>query len=102
MKQRPLTFSLDAPHRTLRVTGEVGELSGAAFREAIAQYSAEYTQDLVIDLSDVEFLPSLGVGLLAVALQRAEETGSRIELVAAQGTIAERVLNITGLPHRHE
>ena len=72
-----------------------------AFREALEKHSEGFTRDLVVDLDDVDFLPSLGVGVLAVALRTAEERGSRLELVAAKGTIAEQVLHICGLPHRH-
>ena len=101
MEERPLTFSVDPDTGTLRVSGEVDELSGDAFREAIQKHSEDYTRDLVVDLGDVDFLPSLGVGVLAVAIRTAEERGSRIELVAGKGTIAEQVLHICGLPHRH-
>ena len=102
MDERPLTFSLDEGSRTLRVSGEVNELSGPAFREALQEHSEGYTKDLIVDLDDVDFLPSLGVGVLAVALRTAGERGSRIELVAAKGTIAQQVLNICGLPHRFD
>jgi len=100
--ERPLTFSLDEGSRTLRVSGEVHELSGPAFRETLQKYSEDYTKDLVVNLDDVDFLPSLGVGVLAVALRHADERGSRIELVAAKGSIAQQVLNICGLPHRFD
>jgi anti-anti-sigma factor len=98
--ERPLTFTFDEGSRTLRVSGEVHELSGPEFRTALQEHSADYSEDLVVDLDDVDFLPSLGVGVLAVALRTAEERGSRLELVAAKGTIAQQVLNICGLPHR--
>ena len=103
MDERPLTFAFDeGATRTLRVSGEVDELSGPAFRAAIEQYSEDYAKDLVVDLDDVDFLPSLGVGVLAVALRTAAERGSHIDLVAAKGTIAQQVLNICGLPHRSD
>ena len=100
MDERPLTFTFDEGSRTLRVSGEVDELSGPVLREALQQHSADYSKDLVVDLDDVDFLPSLGVGVLAVALRTAGERGSTLELVAAKGTIAQQVLNICGLPHR--
>jgi anti-anti-sigma factor len=102
VEERPLTFSLDEENQTLHVSGEVDELSGPALREALDKNSAGYTQRLVVDLGDVDFLPSAGVGVLAVAMRNAEEHGGRIELVAPKGTIAQQVLNICGLPHRHD
>jgi anti-anti-sigma factor len=98
--ERPLTFSFEPETRTLFVSGEVDELSGIAFRETIEKHSEAFTRPVVIDLSDVDFLPSLGVGVLAVALRNADEKGTRMELVADKGTIAQQVLNICGLPHR--
>jgi anti-anti-sigma factor len=98
--ERPLTFSFEPDTRTLYVSGEVDELSGVAFRETLEKHSEGYTRALVVDLSDVDFLPSLGVGVLAVAMRNADENGGGIDLVAGKGTIAQQVLNICGLPHR--
>ena len=102
MDERPLTFTFDEGSRTLCVSGEVDELSGPVLREALQKHSEDYSKDLVVDLDDVDFLPSLGVGVLAVALRTAGERGSTLELIAAKGTIAQQVLNICGLPHRHD
>jgi anti-anti-sigma factor len=98
--ERPLTFSFDPDTRILHVSGEVDELSGPALREAIGKNSEDYSREVVVDLSGVDFLPSIGVGVLAVAMRTAEERDTRLELVAAKGTIAQQVLNICGLPHR--
>ena len=100
MDERPLTFSFEPETRTLYVSGEVDELSGVAFRETLEKHSEGYTRHLVVDLGDVDFLPSLGVGVLAVALRSAGENGGSLDLVAGKGTIAQQVLNICGLPHR--
>lgn len=82
------------------VSGSVDELAGVALRDAIDKHSDSCTQPLTVDLTDVDFLPSLGVGVLAVAMRTAEEKGASIDLVAASGTIAQQVLNICGLPYR--
>jgi anti-anti-sigma factor len=100
VEERPLTFTVDSDTRTLYVSGEVDELSAVRLREALEKHSNGFADDLVVDLSDVDFLPSMGVGVLAVASRIAGEHGSKIELVAVKGTIAQQVLNICGLPHR--
>jgi anti-anti-sigma factor len=100
VEERPLTFTVDSDTRTLYVSGEVDELSAVRLREALEAHSNGFADDLVVDLSDVDFLPSMGVGVLAVASRTADEHGSKIELVAVKGTIAQQVLNICGLPHR--
>ncbi len=81
------------------VSGVIDETSTDALREAIRDCSAGYTEDLTIDLSDVDFLPSDGVGALAGVMKQAEEHGHSIELTVCQGSIIERVLTIVGLPH---
>jgi len=91
---------MDDETRTLHVSGEVDELSGPALREYLDKHSSGYSENLSVDLSDVDFLPSAGVGVLAVALRNASEQGSTLELIAAKGTIAQQVLNICGLPYR--
>ena len=100
MDFRPLTFAYDVETSTLAVAGSVDEASGPALRQAIEKYSDDFAKDLVVDLGDVEFLPSLGIGILAVAMRSAAERSSTIELVAVEGTVAQRVLAISGMPHR--
>jgi anti-anti-sigma factor len=100
VEERPLTTTYDDATGTLLVSGSVDELSGVALREAIDKHSDGCTEEMSVDLTDVDFLPSLGIGVLAIAMRTAEENGSRIDLVAAEGTIAEQVLSICGLPHR--
>ncbi len=100
MEERPLATTYDDATSTLVVSGSVDELSGVALRAAIEKHSDGCTQEMSVDLTDVDFLPSLGIGVLAVAMRTAEENGSRIALVAANGTIAQQVLSICGLPHR--
>jgi anti-anti-sigma factor len=100
VEERPLTTTYDDASSTLLVSGSVDELSGVALRDAIDKHSENLTQEVSVNLSDVDFLPSLGIGVLAIAMRTAEENGSRIILVAADGTIAAQVLSICGLPHQ--
>ena len=95
---QPLTFAYEADSRTLFVSGSVDELSGVMLREQIARHSADYTSALTVDLGGVDLLPSMGVGVLAMAMRTAEEQGGKIELVAESDTVVHRVLNICGLP----
>jgi anti-anti-sigma factor len=92
---RPFATAFSNDTRTLVVSGEVDELSGQALRSQIVQCSENFTQPLSVDLSDVDFFPSLGVGILARAMTMGE-----IELVAKDGCVAQRVLRICQLPYR--
>ncbi len=102
MDERPLTTTFDDATSTLLVSGSVDELSGVALREAIDRHSDGCRQSISVNLTDVDFLPSLGVGALAIAMRTAEENGATIHLVAGLGTIAQQVLSICGLPHRQD
>lgn len=80
---------------TLFVRGCVDELRLDDFREALRTSSHDYTVDLIVDLSEVQFLPSMAIGVLVGARKRFEEAG--LEIVARHGTIARRVLEICWL-----
>ncbi len=78
----------------------VGELDDeVVLREQMQAVIGDFGRAVTIDLSDVTFLPSLSVGVLVDVLREARAAGSEVELVADQGTIAHRILLITGLPH---
>lgn len=95
MEFRPFEALYSAETGSLVVRGEIDELSGPALRNAIVESSERYTRPLTIDLSDVDFCPSLAVGILATAMQSGD-----IELVAKDGCIAQRVLEICGMTYR--
>ena len=99
MQERPLSLSFDSDARTLFVGGFIDELSGGALRDALRKYSGDYSERLLVDLSDVDFLPSLGVGVLAVAIRTAADNNVALELATTDGTVSQQVLNICGLPY---
>jgi len=90
----------DGTAQVLTVTGEVDEGAAVSLRDDIETHSAKFTQPLVIDLTGVGYLPSAAVGVLATVRQRSSANGSSIELVASEGSIAQRVLTVCALPHR--
>jgi anti-anti-sigma factor len=96
---RPFALAYQEQSDTLVVTGSIDETVGPELRQAIERHSAGYTRDLTIDLGDVDFLPSLGVGVLALAMRSADQNDATISLVAVEGTVAQRVLSICALPH---
>lgn len=65
----------------------------AALNEAAEQGSHEL---LIVDLSQLEFLDSTGLGVLIGAHRRAAERGASFRLIVSEGRIF-RLLNITGL-----
>lgn len=100
MDLQPLACSFDDETRTLYVSGSVDELSAPAFRDTLARHTADYRKSLTVDLGGVDFLPSVGVGVLAVAMRNAEVNGAQIELTVEPGSLPQQVLNVCGMRYR--
>jgi anti-anti-sigma factor len=92
--------TFDEATAVLTLRGEIDETAGVALRENIATATQNYTRSIAIDLTEVDFFPSLAVGVIARALARAREAGIELVLRAAPGTVAQRVLTVCGLEHQ--
>jgi anti-anti-sigma factor len=97
--ERPFTYEFDDRRSRLVLHGELDEGACLELRSLLAEETSADTPDLAIDLSDLDFLPSAGVGVLAKAKATRARTGAELTFVAADGTIAQRVLTICGLAH---
>ena len=92
----------DAAPDTLvyRLHGVMGETDGAfklhdALREDLGAESDEFKK-VVMDMSNVEFLSSTGIGIVASCHTTAKNAG-RVFVLAAVPRQAARVLDITGV-----
>ena len=97
MMERP--FDMEHRDGVLTVAGAVDEFSIVRLRNEVNELAAE--GDLVIDLGEVDVLPSVGIGVLARSMEQARRDGRSIDLVAAPDTVAQRVLLVCGLPYAH-
>jgi anti-anti-sigma factor len=97
MEEMPFSTSFLVESSTLVVHGCIDELQTETFREALREASDDYSRDLVVDLSEVEFMPSLAVGVLVGAAKKCAASGRRLHVEARKGTIARHVLDICGL-----
>ncbi len=79
-----------------RLFGSLDVATSARMKQAFAQATADGRQDVVVDLTHVEFLDSTGLGALVGAHRRAMEAGGRVGLIVKEGPIS-RLLAITGL-----
>ena len=100
MSDEPFSVDHDDATSALMVVGEVDEAHAPVLREAIERHSVSYTAELVVDLSGVTYLPSVAVGVIATARQKLQAAGESLDLVARDGSIAQRVLSVCALPHR--
>ncbi|BBX99302.1 STAS domain-containing protein [Mycobacterium lacus] len=79
----------------LSIGGEIDLVTAPALEEAIGAVVAENPTALVIDLSGVEFLGSVGLKILAATY---EKLGSSAEFgVVARGPATRRPIHLTGL-----
>jgi len=97
--ENPYAATYDAENSLAVVTGSVDELSGQSFRNDLEKYSDGFARDLTVDLSGVDFFPSIAVGVLAVAMKNARNAGTELDVVVQPGTVVARVLTICGLPY---
>lgn len=77
-----------------RPVGELDTLTVATFRQSLAEVVTG--APVVIDLSEVSFVDSAGLGALISGVRRSRELGGAIVVACAQPSV-ERLLSTTGL-----
>jgi anti-sigma B factor antagonist len=80
----------------LDVDGEVDVASAPKLREALIQLVSDEQYEIVVDLQDVGFLDSTGLGVLVGGLKRVRVHGGHLSLVCGQDRIL-KIFRITGL-----
>ena len=83
----------------LAVTGELDLASSPALEGELERVSQSDAWVVIVDLRELEFLDSTGLGVLVKANHRAEEAGRRFALVRG-GPQVQRLLNLTGIVDR--
>ncbi|WP_435742348.1 STAS domain-containing protein [Nocardioides sp. SYSU DS0663] len=84
----------------LRVVGSVDEDVVPVLRERLADFVAAHRGRMVwVDVSEVDFLPSAGIGALVGAQGAAVRAGGLLTLVAEPGTLPARVFALMGIEH---
>jgi anti-sigma B factor antagonist len=78
------------------LSGSLDIATSPTVRAALTDASERGNHRLVVDLTNVEFLDSTGLGALIGAQRRAKEVDGDVRLVVKEGQIL-RLLRITGL-----
>lgn len=99
MQEREFSYEINDESDRLVLHGDLDEGTTVQVRMLLKEVTAGLTRDLAIDLTDVDLLPSSAVGVLANAQDSAAKQGAELTFVAADGTIAARVLTICGLAY---
>ena len=81
--------------------GQIDLYSAPSFKEALASAIDGGNVDLVVDLSDVSFMDSTGLGALVGAHKRLDLLGGSLVVVSPDATI-KRVFELVGLSRRFE
>jgi anti-sigma B factor antagonist len=80
----------------LAVTGEVDTYTSARLRDALTEAVESGATDVVLDVSEMEFIDSTGLGVLVGALKKLQERDGKLTLRKPRPTALE-VLTIVGL-----
>ena len=80
----------------VRVLGEVDRDTAAPFRDALAQTLAEGTSAIVVNLHEVEYIDSVGLGVIIAGATKAEKAGGKL-VVCGLGTHLQKVFEIAGV-----
>jgi anti-anti-sigma factor len=90
---------LDGGTQVISFSGEL-DLANAGIVEAeLAAALATVDAQVVVDLSELEFIDSTGIALLVAALRRCDE-GRALRFVPSRHPAVNRVLTLTGVAAR--
>lgn len=78
------------------VAGEVDVSNADEFRSALDECLERGVASLVVDLAEVPYIDSTGIGVLVGTAHRAQERGARLEVARPQRNV-ERVLGLLGV-----
>ena len=73
------------------MTGEIDMATAPRFRQRLLGVISAGVQNVVIDLSGVDFIDSTGLGVLMGAAKRVRSTGGDIRLVMSGSRLAELI-----------
>jgi anti-sigma B factor antagonist len=100
MPQETLTIDVttvgDDQIQLFGLGGTLDIATSPTLRAALLEAADRSNHEIVVDLTQLEFLDSTGLGALIGAHKRAAEHGGSVRLVAHEGQIL-RLLRITGL-----
>jgi anti-sigma B factor antagonist len=81
---------------TVRVSGEIDVSTAPSLRECLATLADEPV--VAVDLSEVAFVESSGLGVLVAEHKRRRAAGHELVIIGSS-PLAQRVFEITGLDH---
>ena len=102
LRYTPLPMDLDLEtstrdgHAVLALRGEIDVYTAPLLRQAILDLIEQGKLNVVIDMHEVDFLDSTGLGVLVGGLKRVKSNEGDLRLVVTQDRIM-KIFDITGL-----
>lgn len=91
-----LTERTSPDHHVIEVAGEIDVYTAPKLREAVVGVIDAGHTTLVIDIENVAFLDSTGLGVLVGALKRVRAEGGSLDIICTSERLM-RIFEITGL-----
>lgn len=80
----------------IKIVGEMDIYSSPQLKDKTASLFLQGTKNIILDLSSLRFVDSIGIGVIVAALMRAKEKGGKLAIVNPTASV-ERLMNIVGL-----
>lgn len=97
MIQPSFSYSEDGAWSILRVHGELDIATAPLLRQRVIAIVSSGVMRLVLDLTDVDFIDSTGLGVLIGALKRFRTNDGQLRLVMDKESSRWRLFETTGL-----
>ena len=91
-----IATSADGDSRVIRVSGEVDVSNKEELNAAIADAQVTDAKEVEVDLTEVSYIDSSGIGVLVAAAHRASDSDTRFFVSHPQRNVA-RVLSMLGM-----
>ena len=91
-----LSYSNIGQWTILHVVGEVDMATGPQLRQEIVRQVSQGNSHIVVDLQNVDFIDSTGLGILVGGVKRARSNGGEFRCAGLSNTLKE-VFALTGL-----
>lgn len=91
-----IKHTTDENESILSLSGEIDAHTAPELKEALGQLTKQSGQEIIVDLENVSYMDSTGLGLFIGALKSAKENDGELKLINIQERVF-RLFQITGL-----
>lgn len=80
----------------IEITGDIDHYTSEKIKREIFMNTSKYVRQMIIDLSNVQFMDSSGIGLILGRYREVKGRGGKIALTGIKDNM-ERIFNMSGL-----